>query len=46
MNWLIALFAVFMIAGFRRPGRMGSTYVTIMLGAAAIVAYEYAGLGS
>jgi hypothetical protein len=46
MTWLIALFALFMVAGLRRQGRMGSTYVTILVGAAAILAYEYHALGA
>ncbi|MDB5068402.1 MAG: hypothetical protein JWM18_4836 [Chloroflexi bacterium] len=46
MNWLIALFAVSMVAGLRRQGRMGSTYVTILVGTAAILAYEYSKLGA
>ena len=32
MTWLIALFAVYFIVGLRRPGRMGSAYVTILVG--------------
>ena len=46
MNWIVVLLAIYVVAGFVRPGRMGSTHVAVLLGSAAVLGYVYLHLGS
>jgi hypothetical protein len=45
MNWLYILLGVFVILGFRRPGRMGSTHVGILVASAVALGWVYLRLG-
>jgi hypothetical protein len=46
MNWIVLLLAFFLIVGFLPPGRMGSVYVSVLVGSAAVLAVVFIGLGT
>ena len=46
LTWLLVLLAVYVVLGFRRPGRMGSTHVTILVASAIVLGWVFVGLGS
>ena len=41
MNWIIVLLAVYLVLGLRGPGRMGSTYVSILVASALVIGWAY-----
>jgi hypothetical protein len=45
MSWLAVLLAAFVVLGLRRPGRMGSTHVTILVASALALVWAFTGLG-
>ena len=45
MTW-IGLLTVFVVLGMMRPGRLGSTYVGILVASAAVLGYAFIGFGS
>jgi len=45
VTWLIVLLAIYVVLGLRRPGRMGSTNVAIMVASAVALGWAYIGLG-
>jgi hypothetical protein len=45
MTGVALLLTVFVLLGFRRPGRMGSTHVWVLLASALVLGGLYLGLG-
>jgi hypothetical protein len=46
MNWLLVLLGAYVLLGFLKPGRMGSTHVTILVTSAAVLGWVYLRLGT
>jgi hypothetical protein len=46
VNWLLVLLAVYVVLGLRRPGRMGSTYVTLLVSSIVVLGWVYLRLGT
>jgi len=45
MNILLLLFVLFLLLGFRSPGRMGSTHVLVLVASAFALGYSFLRLG-
>jgi hypothetical protein len=45
MNSLVLLFAFFVVAGFRKPGRMGSTHVSVLVASAVLLGWSFLRFG-
>jgi hypothetical protein len=46
MGWITVLLAAFVVLGLRRPGRLGSTHVMILVTSVVVLGWAYLGLGS
>jgi hypothetical protein len=42
MRTFVVLFAIFLVLGLRRPGRMGSTHVWVLMASATVLGYVFA----
>jgi hypothetical protein len=46
MNWILVLLGVYVVLGVRPPGRMGSTYVTLLVATAAVLGWTLLRMGA
>lgn len=45
MSWLIVLLGIHLVLGLRKPGRMGSTHVAILVSSAVVLGWVFLRLG-
>ena len=45
MSILVLLFVVFLLLGFRKPGRMGLTHVLVLVASVVALGYSYLRFG-
>jgi hypothetical protein len=41
MSSFLVLFGIFVVLGLRRPGRLGSTHVSLLIASAAMLGYVF-----